>query len=285
MKKTKRIAKRLPAVGIALAAFLMGTSPLYVQAAPKEPKADEVVCTCDKKCDEEHVNEECEVCAYDYTFCQAPEPIVTGKEDLEKEVGSETDEKYGPLTPDGNMELVDDYGEHPETGKQFITILTKSGHYFYIIIDRDDKGAEIVHFLNKVDEADLLALMEDDEVKEYEAEKKAAEEAEGEVLEETSEETSEGMGLIKLPSFGKKDKEKDTTKKKSSMTIPVLVILGIGAAVLGFMVAKKKKGSKPKNTGKDPDADYTEEDYFDSLPKEEDDYDLPDIEDEESEGK
>ena len=62
-----------------------------------------------------------------------------------------------PLTPKGNATLVDDFGGN----KQLITVTTKGGNYFYILIDRDDEGEDTVHFLNQVDEADLLALMED----------------------------------------------------------------------------------------------------------------------------
>ena len=66
------------------------------------------------------------------------------------------------LTPDGNLSLIDDIGSSTRSGKQFITVETKNGNVFYLIIDRDDGGEETVHFLNQVDEADLLTLMGDD---------------------------------------------------------------------------------------------------------------------------
>ncbi len=67
------------------------------------------------------------------------------------------------LTPEGNAALVDDFGGN----KQLITVTTKAGNYFYILIDRANEDKETaVHFLNQVDDADLMALMEDENVKE-----------------------------------------------------------------------------------------------------------------------
>lgn len=57
------------------------------------------------------------------------------------------------------MNLVDDIGPATGEGQQFITMTSKNGNYFYLIIDRDDKGNETVHLLNQVDERDLLNLM------------------------------------------------------------------------------------------------------------------------------
>ena len=63
-----------------------------------------------------------------------------------------------PLTPDGNLTLVDDISEEQAEDKQFVTLVSKNGNYFYLVIDRaGDK--ENVYFLNLVDEADLLALL------------------------------------------------------------------------------------------------------------------------------
>lgn len=80
-----------------------------------------------------------------------------------KENASQEAEKTdsSPLTPDGNLTLVDDIDGQQSKDKEFITVVSKNGNYFYLVIDHaEDK--ENVYFLNLVDESDLLGLIEDD---------------------------------------------------------------------------------------------------------------------------
>ncbi len=91
-------------------------------------------------------------------FAQTPEqPAADATND--SGVIYEEPEETAPLTPEGNATLVDDFGGN----KQLITVTTKAGNYFYILIDRDDEGENTVHFLNQVDEADLMAIIGEEE--------------------------------------------------------------------------------------------------------------------------
>lgn len=103
---------------------------------------------------------------------------------VEEDVVTITDETSGALTPEGNLTLVDDYHTNYSdgSGQQFITLVSKSGSTFYLVIDRNAKGQQTVHFMNLVDEADLLALMEEDAADAYTAEKEAAAQAEQDIL-------------------------------------------------------------------------------------------------------
>ena len=90
-------------------------------------------------------------------FAQGPEQPPAEDATNDTNVVEETEDSPA-LTPEGNAALVDDFGGN----KQLITVTTKAGNYFYILIDRANEDKETaVHFLNQVDEADLMALMED----------------------------------------------------------------------------------------------------------------------------
>jgi len=178
----------------------------------------------------------------------------------------------GPLTPDGNMNLIDDYGSQTGAGKQFITLTTKNGNYFYLIIDRDDNGTETVHFLNLVDEADLLSLME-----------------EGQVSQPAGGVSETPVAPTVTPEPEQEDPGKepadDGAEEKKSSGSPLLVVLllaGVGGA--GFYFMKKKGKNKAVNAGPDPDLDYNEEeDYLSELGEEEIIEEVEDMEESEEE--
>lgn len=85
--------------------------------------------------------------------------------------GETAESAKSPLafTPDGNLTLIDDFlqiessaaKDTAQIAKQFITVQSKNGNTFYIVIDRNGE-TENVYFLNLIDEADLMALMEDE---------------------------------------------------------------------------------------------------------------------------
>ncbi len=162
------------------------------------------------------------------------------------------------LTPSGNLTLVDDFGERNGEGQQFVTLVTKNGNYFYLIIDRDEKGEETVHFLNLVDERDLFALMEDDEKAAYESQL-AAEQAAREAAEKAAAEAASQIG----ESETQKPEDEPAKEGKKTNMAPILIIIVLMAAAGGgwfFMQTKKKKKAE---SAPDPDADYTDEDEED----------------------
>ena len=177
---------------------------------------------------------------------------------VEEDVVTVTDETSGALTPEGNLTLVDDY--HTDysdgSGQQFITLVSKSGATFYLVIDRNAKGQQTVHFMNLVDEADLLALMEEEAADAYTAEKEAAAQAEQErkQAEEDAKKAAEEAEVS-----GSEQTGSNKVTKYAATFLGVLALVGLvaGGGIYTFMKQKQKKQAEKEAL--DPDANYTED--------------------------
>ena len=175
-----------------------------------------------------------------------------------EDVVTVTDETSGALTPEGNLTLVDDY--HTDysdgSGQQFITLVSKSGNTFYLVIDRNAKGQQTVHFMNLVDESDLLALMEEEDADAYTAEKEAAAQAEQDRLkaEEEAKKAAEEAAASGTEQTGG---NKVTKYAATFLGVLALVGLAAGGGIYTFMKQKQKKQAEKEAL--DPDANYTED--------------------------
>ena len=205
--------------------------------------------------------------AFAYGDEPAPEP-----EETESPV-TVLDKNSGPLTPEGNLTLVDDYHTtySDGSGQQFITLVSKSGAYFYLVIDRAADGDQTVHFMNLVDEADLLALMEEEQAEAYNAEKEAALQAE---LEKQQAEEEAKKAAEEAAKAESEEKDFDLTGLASKF-LGVVALVGLAAGGGFYFFIQKKKKEQAEKESVDPDADYREGEEELELPLEEEPADEP----------
>ena len=160
----------------------------------------------------------------------------------------------GGLTPDGNLALIDDIlggayyssEEVDDSQMQFVTVESKNGNTFYLVIDHSTGD---VYFLNLVDEADLLALLEDEG---YEVECDCATHCQpGEVdtscpvcrtdLNEcTGAEPEPTPEPTEAPNIEHEAEESNGFNAAALLPIALIVILGTGGAYYFLKVRKRK---------------------------------------------
>ena len=179
----------------------------------------------------------------------------------------------GGLTPDGNLALIDDilggaYYSSEEVGDsqmQFVTVESKNGNTFYLVINH---ATGDVYFLNLVDEADLLALLEDEG---YEVECDCATRCQpGEVntdcpvcrtdLNECVGEEPEPTPEPTEAPVAEPEKDRRSFNAAALLPIALIAVLGAGGAYY-FLKVRKRKPDTSGSTDLD-------------------DYDFPDDEDE-----
>ena len=164
---------------------------------------------------------------------------------------------------------MDDFGGN----KQLITVTTKAGNYFYILIDRANEDKETaVHFLNQVDEADLMALMEDGETTQEapavcNCTEKCAAGAVNTACPVCAVNMAECTGQEPEPApdpEAETEPEQEPAGLNPAMLLVVLAVLGGIGALVYFKFIKQK----PKTKGSDnlDDYDYGEDE---ELPEDE----------------
>lgn len=135
---------------------------------------------------------------------------------------------FSAFSTPGNAQLVDDK-ENDDT-KQFLTIQTKKGNTFYMVIDRSNTS-ENVYMMSLVDENDLAEFLDETEDSKTEEEQKV-------VIPETTTETTPAV---------EKETEETTQKNTGSVdiwklcTIVLAGGLGIGAVVVYLKYGRKKE--------------------------------------------
>lgn len=211
------------------------------------------------------------------------------------------------LTPDGNLTLVDDmeYTGMDEEGnvlsKQFITVQSRDGSFFYIIIDRTGE-TENVYFLNQVDLADLKAAAsnEPQEIPEDQCtctstcmvghidktcpvcrtNMTQCAAIESPKSEDQEEEPNETPPETDIPTQSNSD---DAPAKASKMNPVLLIVLVAAIAGIGVLLWKGNlfgKGKQPPRPEYDEDDEDEDDDNFDAP---DDDPDSTDDEDDEEE--
>ena len=225
-------------------------------------------------------------------------PQATPDDTADLSVNDNTESKTS-LSPKGNMTSIDDVHQITDTSdkntiedKQFITVESKNGNVFYIIIDRSG-DTDNVYFLNAVDESDLMALMEEEQKAELTAVCTCADKCEIGAVDENcavcSKDITKCIGKETVPEE-EKDKETKEKQKKSGNPLAFLIILAIlggGGAFYWFKIKNKKSSTKGTSDPSDYEDDDEEEEteYETDTEGENVDEDETEPDDEEDEGE
>lgn len=187
------------------------------------------------------------------------------------------------LTPEGNMELIDDISGDASEDKQFIVVQSRGGDYFYIVIDKAAQGENTVHFLNQVDNADLMSIIEDKQKEEAPAVCSCTDKCEAGGVNtacpvcSTDRSKCVGKEAVTAPQDEPQPEEKNGMG--GLVIFLVVALLGGGGALYYFKIMKPKQGVK----GTTDLEDFDFEEYDEDEP-EADDPDRNASEDEEQEG-
>ena len=186
---------------------------------------------------------------------EEPAEETTTETEAPSETETPADEPQGQITPDGNLTLVDDLDYSSRAGLQFMTVTSKDGHVFYIVIDRT-ANSENVYFLNQVDAADLMALMNDEQKEEYLKEQEAKQQEQQQTTVTPVQQETQAPTETEQPA--------QTEAEKQPLNNNIVMIAVFGVIGIGVIAAYYFLKIKPKKNGSSIDEDrefYDDEEY------------------------
>ncbi len=161
----------------------------------------------------------------------------------------------GQITPDGNLSLVDDLDYSARGGLQFMTVTTRNGHVYYIVIDRT-ANSQNVYFLNQVDEYDLMNVLSDGDREQLEKDKASTSQAKPQnVVAVQPVETAKPSGAEQQrPAQG--DLDSDVIRVAFFAGLALLVVLGYYI----LKIRPQKQGAFDDEEEEEEEEEYENED-------------------------
>ena len=170
----------------------------------------------------------------------------------------------GALTPDGSLTLVDDVDDEDAENMQFMTVTTRDGSYYYIIIDRSG-SEDNVYFLNAVDAADLMNVMTDEEKEELaESASSETEDSSTDIITPTLIDDDSEFGGDATETEDNKDVDSEM-QNKAGTALPMFGVFAfIGALIAGAYYLLKIKPEKEQAKDVDEDREFYDDDEYEN---------------------
>ncbi|WP_019680680.1 CD1107 family mobile element protein [Ruminococcus flavefaciens] len=174
---------------------------------------------------------------------------ITTRADEKVEISADS----GKVLPSGNGTLLENVF-NDNVNRQFLTIQSKNGNTFYIIVDKDKEGGGNVYFMNLVDEYDLMAFTDKFPNEDKDGSKKKAETAITDIDDETP--TAIENGDNELDSSQTTETAKAVSVANTNLLFPAIGILALlGGAAFYFFKLRGPSANNDKKRDSDDEED------------------------------
>lgn len=167
---------------------------------------------------------------------------------------------------DGNAELINNQNVIYSSARlQFISVTTKDGHVFYIIIDYADTDGDNVYFLNKVDDFDLYSLLytgDENVLDSYKDQSTVSATGTGANAQQNGNQSTTSTKITE-PADAEQPKPGMSERTKLLLVMGVIFVVVLGVAFTIKVISIKKNRSIPTDDYMEEDEEEIVEDFSD----------------------